>query len=123
MRLISLLDLIKLVHNSALSEKYINYLCGFDGSHEYRHSEIESIFSLCKVCGFDNEELYSGFIFGYTIPQLNKEFDLLKITESKCINIELKSKEISEDKIKKQLLLNKHYLRLLKKRTAVDYLR
>lgn len=70
---------------------------------------------MCKACGFDNEELYSGFIFGYTIPQLNKEFDLLKITESKCINIELKSKAICEDKIKKQLLLNKHYLRLLKK--------
>ena len=37
-----------------------------------------------------------GFHYGFSIPQIGKEFDLLKITEKNCLNIELKSPEVSE---------------------------
>ena len=49
------------------------------------------------------------------MPQLNREFDLLKITETCCLNIELKSVDITKEKIRKQLLQNRHYLKLLDK--------
>ena len=32
--------------NEEISEKYVNYLCGFDEKHQYRHNEIEAIYDL-----------------------------------------------------------------------------
>lgn len=41
-----------------------------------------------------------NFIYGFSIPQISKEFDLLKIYENgPVINIELKSRMIDEKKI------------------------
>lgn len=57
-----------------------------------------------------------GFHCGFSIPQIGKEFDLLKITEKNCLSIELKSQEVPEQQIRKQLLLNRHYLKHLGKR-------
>ena len=69
---VNLRDLIKLVNNNVISEKYINYLCNFDENHQYRHNEIEAISDLrdydkANTISFDN------FLYGYLIPQLNKE--------------------------------------------------
>lgn len=57
-----------------------------------------------------------GFYFGFTIPQIGKEFDLLKLTSRFCLNIELKSQEVSEEAILSQLRKNRHYLTHLGKR-------
>ncbi len=57
----------------------------------------------CRITQFDN------FYVGYKIPQIGKEFDLLRFGEKCVINIELKS-ECAEDKILAQLLRNKYYL-------------
>ncbi len=54
----------------------------------------------CK--GFD------GFAFTFEIPQIGREFDLLKVTETKAINIELKSQMTTPDKLKKQFVQNRH---------------
>ena len=53
-----------------------------------------------------------GFFFSYTIAHIGKEFDLLKISANgDCIvNIELKSEEIEEERIRKQLEQNRYYL-------------
>ncbi len=53
-----------------------------------------------------------GFYFSYTIQNIGKEFDLLKIsTDGECVlNIELKSELIEEERIKKQLEQNRYYL-------------
>ena len=49
-----------------------------------------------------------NFFYDFSIPHISKEFDLLKIYEDDCIvNIELKSREVEEEKIKKQLEKNK----------------
>ena len=55
-------------------------------------------------------EMMDGFFFGYKIPQIGKEFDLLKITDNACLNIELKSQDVSESKIQEQLKKNEYYL-------------
>ena len=55
---------------------------------------------------------FDGFYFSWSIPQIEKEFDLLKFTAdgSRILNIELKSQEIGQEKIGKQLRQNRYYL-------------
>lgn len=51
----------------------------------------------------------NGFYIGYKVPQIGKEFDLLKFCFDSIINIELKSNSDAA-KIRAQLLRNKYYL-------------
>lgn len=60
----------------------------------------------CDVGDLDN------FCVGYSIPQIGKEFDLLRFGETFHVNIELKSTSTAE-KILKQLKRNKYYLSFL----------
>jgi len=109
---VNLRDLIKLVNNEEISEKYVNYLCGFDEKHQYRHNEIEAVYDL-----IDSDDvkdiLFNNFLYGYSIPYLNKEFDLLAVNNNFVINLEIKSKPIELKKIKNQLVANRHYLSLI----------
>lgn len=91
---VSLIDMIKLSHNIELSKPYIQYLCGLDKAGTYRHQEILDIQSLLTEVNLP-EESVSGFLYGYVVPQLNREFDLLRISQNVCLNIELKSTETS----------------------------
>ena len=111
-KLFSLKDIVKLNHNAALSEQYVRYLCGISADKQYRHQEILDICTLINSLHVGKCQL-DGFIYGYVVPQLNKEFDLLKITSNCCINIELKSEEVSREQQKRQLIQNKHYLKLI----------
>ncbi len=65
-----------------------------------------------------NPSVYDKFFVGYSIPQIGKEFDLLRIDDDSVVNIELKRMNTNE-KIKKQLFRNKYYLSFLKKETHV----
>ena len=56
-----------------------------------------------------------GFYFGFVIPLIGKEFDLLKVTGKYCLNIELKSQDVGEEQILAQLRKNRHYLTLLRR--------
>ena len=51
-----------------------------------------------------------GFFLGFSIPQIGKEFDLLKFRQDGCLNIELKSLPVPLEQIRTQLLRNRHYL-------------
>lgn len=113
-KIVSLFDMIKLSDNEELSENYIRYICGLDADRQYKHQEIVGIRCLLSILSVANEKC-NGFLYGYLVPQLNKEFDLIKITQDTCLNIELKSGEVSEEKLKRQLLQNIHYLKLLNK--------
>lgn len=55
------------------------------------------------------------FYYSFTLPRLGKEFDLLRIGANSVLNIELKSREVSDENIRKQLLLNHYYLSMLNK--------
>ena len=104
-KIVSLYDMVKLSDNEELSEPYIGYICGMNHSHQYRHQEILDIQILINSLHIPLEK-QEGFIYGYVVPQLNKEFDLIKITSSTCLNIELKSDIVPNDKIKRQLIQN-----------------
>ena len=62
----------------------------------------------------DSISLLDIFFVGYMIPQIGKEFDLLRFNKTNVVNIELKSKA-SEEKILKQLKRNRYYLQFLDK--------
>lgn len=84
-----------------------------------RH-EIQSLKALVdcltdKRCSIDSWE---GFFYNYIIPQIGKEFDLLKISRNKVLNIELKSEEVPAEKIARQLHKNRHYLSHLDRTTC-----
>lgn len=57
-----------------------------------------------------------NFLYGYTIPQINKEFDLLRFGENYNINIELKSDSTPEEQ-EQQLRKNHFYLNFLPSKT------
>lgn len=86
-----------------------------------QYHEIESLRILVnklfqtgmKVSDFD------GFFYGFKIPQIGKEFDLLKFSEKYCLNIELKSTSVPDEQILGQLIKNRHYLNHLGKRVAL----
>ena len=120
-KLFSLNDMVKLSSNKELSEPYIRYLCGLNSEQQYRHQEILDVQSMLKYISVPESKL-AGFIYGYTVPQLNREFDLLKITESYCLNIELKSQYVPEEQCKRQLLHNLHFLKLLNRPHLEAYL-
>lgn len=59
-----------------------------------------------------------GFFFSFKIPQIGKEFDLLKLTDDICLNIELKHRKANqntENEQIKQIKNNLFYLRHLSK--------
>ena len=62
---------------------------------------------------------FDGFFYGFCIPQIGKEFDLLKISDKYIINIELKSTSVDNEQILAQLLKNRHYLNHLGKRLSL----
>lgn len=66
----------------------------------------------------DSISLLDNFFVGYMIPQIGKEFDLLRFNKANVVNIELKSKA-SGDKILKQLKRNRYYLQFLDKEVSL----
>jgi hypothetical protein len=55
------------------------------------------------------------FYYSYTMQKLGKEYDLLRVADDYIVNIELKSGNVSDDAIRKQLIQNRYYLSTLGK--------
>ncbi len=54
--------------------------------------------------------LLDGFYYSYTVPQIGKEFDLLKFADGATLNIEIKHERVADDEIVAQLEKNRYYL-------------
>lgn len=96
--------------NDSLTQKGFNGFLKHYGI-EIKSAEIEDLRSLVKVlCILEhNIRMFDKFYVGYKIPQIGKEFDLLRLGKKCVINVELK-KTSTEEKIKKQLTRNRYYL-------------
>jgi hypothetical protein len=55
------------------------------------------------------------YYYSFSIPQISKEFDLIKLGENAVLNVELKTRLSNYTKIKTQLITNRHYLSHLKR--------
>lgn len=109
------LNLLSLVHaHQNLTEN------GFDQFISYhnfvlRNGEIDDLTKLILLLIDQNEINASNlenFLIGYRIPQIGKEFDLLRFGKNYHINIELKSVS-NQEKILTQLKRNKYYMKFL----------
>ena len=88
---------------------------GDHDNHSIRIHEIDSLRILTDALvehGISVKDT-DGFYFGFVIPLIGKEFDLIKVTGKYCLNIELKSQDVGADQILAQLRKNRHYLTLL----------
>ncbi|WP_369310558.1 DNA/RNA helicase domain-containing protein [Providencia rettgeri] len=98
---------------NTLSEDYFSRYYQYHGIG-IKPDEVEVLKDF--VIKLDNnctdKRIFSHFFVGYSIPQISKEFDLLRIGDNYIINIELK-RECTEEKIKKQLIQNRYYLKFL----------
>jgi hypothetical protein len=76
-----------------------------------REEEIEDLSCLVECLSTEDWDIriFDKFFVSYRIPQIGKEFDLLRFGKNYIINIELK-KTSTEDKVKNQLIRNNYYL-------------
>lgn len=97
-------------------EKLERQMSGRDRLLKVKEWEIDSLKAFSKRL---NESMDEGFLldffYSFTMPKLGKEFDLLRINDDTVINIELKSGNVPDDLIRKQLLQNKYYISTLGK--------
>lgn len=85
---------------------------------EGEFTTLEKLIDEFKKLGHFKEDVYDSLsccYFGFTIPQISKEFDCLWISKDSIVNLEFKRDPIDEERIRKQLIQNKHYLRPLKR--------
>lgn len=96
-------------------EEYLNLLAYHN--IEVKDAEINDLKSLITILN-DREgikSIFNQFYVGYKIPQIAKEFDLLRFGKDSIINVELKN-STTKEKILKQLKQNKYYLSFLNKK-------
>ena len=111
MRAINLYQLTRIENPEMFSafEKHLSLRSSkkLQGEHETRSLS-------CFVRNLiDKKATYSDldyFYYSFSVPQIGKEFDLLRINDDFVLNVELKSEFVSEEKICKQLVQNKSYL-------------
>ncbi|WP_299095740.1 hypothetical protein [uncultured Metabacillus sp.] len=73
-----------------------------------RNEEIDQISAF--IDNLNVEDRHLGYFYvGYKIPQIDKEFDLLRFGENYILNVEIKS-ILKEEDARKQLVKNKYYL-------------
>ena len=97
-----------------------DYECALSGRIKpikYRLEEIDIIRDIVKIFTQHraHQNYYDGWFYSFAIPQVGKEFDLLRIHDNSVINLELKSQPVDESKIEKQLIQNRYYLGHLEK--------
>lgn len=117
MKAVNLYLLTRQVAPELLSE-YEYALSGREKSIKCRTEEIEMINGIVDqffLCGAA-PHAYDGWFYSFTIPQIGKEFDLLRISEDAIINIELKSQPVELRRVEKQLYQNRYYLGHLNKK-------
>lgn len=78
-------------------------------TQEHEITSLRTLVDALMLRGVSIDSL-DGFFFGFHIPQIGKEFDLLKFSPSEALNIELKSREVPQEQILAQLRKNRHYL-------------
>lgn len=99
--------------NSKLYSDYESVLSERVESYRAKPDEFQSLNALVEELLDNHVDIneMDGFYYSFSIQQIGKEFDLLRISrEYMVLNIELKSRMVSEEEIEKQLLRNQYYL-------------
>lgn len=127
MKAINLKSLINifLANGETLPKEYINFI-GEDYGLEVKKYELNVLKSLIEYIEENNMislNEYNYFYLGYKIPQIGKEFDLLRFDDENILNIEYKREVTDIQILKEQLIKNKYYLKfLMKSMTLIGYI-
>lgn len=108
----ALLSLYERGHKQAIKQ-YLRYASSQLKEHEWR--SLRALRDYLAISTSERGQILDAFFVGYSIPQIGKEFDLIKLGispkgEKVIINIELKS-EANREKIERQLRRNYYYLK------------
>ncbi len=108
MKNINIVSLVQ-AHGSLQEESHTKFLSYY--GIKIRDEEARDLALLVSVLTdkTNNKNIFNQFYVGYQIPQIGKEFDLLRLGKDFIINVELK-KTSTPEKIQKQLKRNKYYL-------------
>ena len=102
--------------NTEYLQKLERQLSGRDVFLKIREWELDSMKALVSELERHIQAVYAlRFFYSFQIPRLGKEFDLLQIKEEQILNLELKSGQVSDEAIRKQLIQNRYYLAALGK--------
>jgi len=95
------LYILSKVSEPTIFSKFEKQLSQRQGALVSKQHEIDSISTFVdEILSISpNLALLDNFYYSFIIPQIGKEFDLLRINNEKIINIELKSTAIEEEKI------------------------
>ena len=97
-------------------QKLERQLSGRTAFLKIREWELDSMKALVLELERHMQAVYAlYFFYSFQIPRLGKEFDLLQIKEEQILNLELKSGQVSDEAIRKQLIQNRYYLAALGK--------
>tara|TARA_R110002049_G_scaffold213604_7_gene385055 strand:- start:487 stop:1971 length:1485 start_codon:yes stop_codon:yes gene_type:complete len=112
MKSINLLSIVQ-AYNSLTPLLFRKYLDYFNAN--VRDGEVEDIEKfIFQLSQFNPRiNIFDNYYLGYTIPQIGKEFDLLRFGNNYSLNLEIK-RESTFEKVKKQILRNRYYLSFLK---------
>ncbi len=115
MRNINILSIIEAYRklSNTLFQKLMNSYGITSGIKNYELNGIESFVDELLQAN-NNISIVNRYYLSYSIPQIGKEFDLLRFGHNYIINIEIKT-ESSIEKILKQQQKNKYYLSFLDK--------
>lgn len=115
-------NIISLIHayqklDQATFNRFLNSLGITSGIKKH---ELEGLKSLIQqlLSVSNNMSVFMHYYLGFSIPQIGKEFDLLRFGTDKIINIEIKS-DSTPEKILKQQLRNHYYLSFLGKELLI----
>lgn len=113
MREVNLISVVQ-AFNALDQSIYNNYFKLFGIQPD--QDELKDLESFLEQLNLINKDMYliDRYFLNYSIPQISKEFDLLRIGDQYVVNIELK-RESTKEKITKQLEKNRYYLSFLGK--------
>ena len=111
MRAINLFSLSR-VDDEKLYTAYYNSLSGAEKIRNFSKHEISSLKNFVDHIHKNGADVIDcdKCFYSFVIPQIGKEFDILKISNEKIVSIELKSQVNTLEKIREQLVKNKFYL-------------
>lgn len=114
MKNVNILSIIEAYRNlsSGLFTKLLDSYGIFSAVKDYELEGIEALVN--KLLETKEFSIVDNYYWGYSIPQIGKEFDLLRFGNDYIVNIEIKTKS-SPDKILRQQQKNRYYLSFLGK--------